>query len=250
MRRLAMNSGQCVVSHTPAARHETSLAADRRFLLYKPEKGQIVRRQDIIENKALKQLALAWKEYLIGLNSVPLPNTYDKALDLVKDLKFSAADIQKFVIGLTLFQELDRFPAKAGVFLSALINSCTDREFLINVRHLSVPLFCFGYRNTKIVTVEGNLIGEVGYYMKSGTIIVNGDVLGGRDIHPTTHIGACMEGGKIVINGNSHGNGIGASMRDGEIHLNGDHMHVASNIFGGSVYHKGKLISHSGRYDY
>jgi len=80
--------------------------------------------------------------------------------------------------------------------------------------------------------------------MQDRCITLNGNVI-------EYGVGAWMEGGKIIINGNvkSEKGGIGEVMDGGEIHINGDIIgssdyseRIREAVMKGRVYIKGKLI--------
>jgi len=106
-----------------------------------------------------------------------------------------------------------------GFYLSALINKSKEQDFKIITNHLTKTISWIGYENVKNIDVNGNVGYGVGWY---------------------------MEEGKITVNGNA-GNLVGNGMKGGEIHLNGDYESLSRNIFGGNIYHKGKLIVRNGR---
>jgi formylmethanofuran dehydrogenase subunit C len=83
------------------------------------------------------------------------------------------------------------------------------------------------------ITVKGNAGNEAGSNMGNGEIVIDGD--GG------IYMGVKMKNGKITVKGNS-GSYTGAEMENGEIIVNGDELHLAGNIRGGKIYHKGKLV--------
>ena len=104
------------------------------------------------------------------------------------------------------------------------------------------------------ITVKGNVGYWVGRCMKNGEITVNGNAewwVGDRmeDGEITIYgnaglgIGFGMKKGIITIKGNA-GDSIGAYMEGGEIHLNGNYKRLSDKIYGGNIYHKGKLITY------
>ncbi|MDA1016018.1 MAG: formylmethanofuran dehydrogenase subunit C [Planctomycetota bacterium] len=64
----------------------------------------------------------------------------------------------------------------------------------------------------------------IGTYLKSGTIIVDGNA--------GMHLGAEMTGGRIVVNGNA-ADWVGAEMHGGRIHVHGDAGHLVGAVYRG-----------------
>ncbi len=211
--------------------------AHARFGRYKPEEKQSVRKLQVEGNEAREQMKTAWKSY--RYSSLEDKLNYSEALNAVKNLKYSVQDVDNFSIALAEFQDEKEFRAKAGLFLSALINNGLDGEYVIHVAHLSVMLSCLCSENEKNVTIHGNIGPWLGCGTKSGLITVNGSV--------GDFIGIHMQGGQIIINGNAEaiiGGGLGYYMFRGEIHINGN-LKLGiwkGNITGGKIYHNGILI--------
>ncbi|NYZ74442.1 hypothetical protein H0O00_04835 [Candidatus Micrarchaeota archaeon] len=226
-----------------------ALAMANRFGRYKPETEQTVRKVEVVENETLKKMKTVWKTRRYNYS---ITNGYGEMLESIKNRRYSAKDIENFNLALVEFQNGLRFSEKAGQFLSALINSSKDSEFVIHTYHLARLVHHLGCRNTKNIAVKGDigrwagntmdggaLIVEgdagsfVGQMMKGGTITVGGDV--------GSQLGNGMHGGSITVRGNS-GELVGFLMRGGEIHIEGDYVSIADNIIHGKIFHKGKLI--------
>jgi len=188
------------------------LAVGGRFDKYQPEDEKDARKVTIERDPVLERLIAIWKKFELGFSGYN--NEYKDALEQVKGISYSAKDVEKFSIALLEFQDEGNFPEKAGYFISVLINNGKDLDYVIHTQHLNQEINLLGYRNSKNITVNGNV---------------------GRGI------GWEMEGGSITVNGNA-GKRVGQGMKDGEIHLQGDYVTLAGDIKGGKIYHKGKLI--------
>src|SRR3989338_4812134 len=211
-------------------------AAIDPFKRYQPEVSQPVRKPDVKEDsKVLQAIKKVWREcgsidsYDV-LEAVERP--YAKIFEHLKRLKCSAKDVERFSIALAEFQEEEGFAAKAGIFLSVLINHAKGKNFRVCTRHLDVKPDGLGAFNTKNVVIDGDVDYGVGKLMISGSITVNGNA--------NVRAGFLMLGGTLTINGNS-GHDTGYGMAAGKIYVNG-------NIFPrygdcGFLYHKGELIS-------
>ena len=163
---------------------------------------------------------------------------YIKALELIRNLRYSARDVEQFSIALVQFQKEREFSEKAGIFLSALINNGSDSDYRVHTSHLDKKPSCLGVLNKKNIVIEGDVDYGVGKMMLGGSIIVDGNV-GFRT-------GFLMFGGKLVINGNTDTE-TGYGMTCGEIHVNGELGRYKGNPdsympVNGRLYHKGQLI--------
>ncbi|MDD5171804.1 MAG: hypothetical protein PHF60_02095 [Candidatus ainarchaeum sp.] len=196
-----------------------------RFKGYAPETERPVRKAEVVEDETLKKLKTAWKRYDIRIETVvlvPDPQAeeyYGKVSKLLGNMgvRCSSGDVEKFCVALVEFQGEENFEEKAGVFLSALMNHGTDEDYRIVTRHLDRLLGYIGYRNIKNITVEGDV----------------------RDM-----LGNAMEGGRIVVNGNT-GHDTAHAIHGGEIHINGDCKGLG-DIYGGMIHQNGKLIAFKG----
>jgi len=224
------------------------VAAGSRFEKYKPEEEKGVRKVEVKEDEVLRQLKAAWGKYRPRFYE----EYYPDALKAIRNISYSASDVEKFSLALVEFQGEERFSDKAGLFLSALINNGKDIHYVIHTEHLA-EVFYLGTKNTKNIIVNGNAGSMVGDQMEGGSIIVNGNagygvgghMEGGTIIVNGTagdHVGVRMKGGAITVNGNA-GNDVGTGMMEGAvIHLNGGYKSIADDVKGGKIYHEGVLI--------
>src|SRR3989338_823431 len=195
------------------------------FTRYKKEPTHGVRRADVKENQVLGQLKEAWSKF--SSYGHPDKNNYSEAIVLIQ-FRYSAEDVEKFSIALAEFQEESGFSAKAGIFLSALINNGTDEDYIIHTNHLTQTINLLGYENTKNVIIDGNLGVFTFYKMKTGQVKVNGNV--------DNYIGKLMAGGQIIVNGNIDA-WVGIEMSGGELIVNGN-----VRIWLGSDMSDGKIV--------
>jgi hypothetical protein len=243
------------------------LAVSKRFGRFKDEDEKAVRAPDVVEDQALKQLRAAWQKVEWKESG---GGNYSACLEAIKGLKYTSKDVEKFSVACIQLQDESKF-FRAGVFLSALINNCPDRDFVIHTRHLSRIMHHLGYKNTKNITVSGDVGGGLGREMECGTITVEGNAYGGIGDRmeggsisvkgSATHsVGCGMKNGKITIGGDVenrlgekmvggtievHGNAgddVGWNMNGGEIHVYGTLGGLHDDIKGGKIYHNGKLI--------
>ena len=244
-------TGRIVVPNAPA------LAMAKGFKGYKPEEEKIVRKAEVVEDEALKQLKDAFRKLKYRSstsNGLHLAREalYWKALEGIMQIGYSASNIERFSLALAEFQNEKLFGQKAGFLLSALMNNAEASDFVIHTRHLQLPPDYLGYKNTKNITVKGNINDHVGDSMKGGTITVEGDARDwvGSNIHGGAIIvkgnagrvlGLEMKGGSITVEGNA-GDMLGWDMKGGEIHVEGGIENTAHFIEHGKIFHKGRLI--------
>ena len=230
----------------------SQLAASKKFKRYKKEKGIYTRKTGVCQSKGIKQIVDAWQRFGFE-HSHCIEETdlnYKNALFVIKGLDYTAEDVTRFSLMLGKFQDEKDFKDKAGLFMSALINSSNEDDFTVYTSHLEEIMF-LGFSNSKNIVVMG-LAGEyLCCDMKNGTVVVNGDAL---------EIGMQMKGGKIVIKGNASSVGeemnggvvviegdvdmIWHTLKGGEIHVNGEIAYNCDESFysEGKIFHKGKLI--------
>jgi len=226
-----------------------AVAFGSRFGKYKPEEEKDVRKADVKEDPALKELVGIWKLY--DARDIWACCHEDCSYPFIWRA-FSAQDIAKFVIAMGEFQGEPDFSTKAGHIISTLINQSKDREFFINISHISGRIFNLGERNTKTIIIRGDVEG-VGEGMKGGRIVVEGNatltaphsqmILNGSIVMVTlvlpSDVGLNMRGGQIIVRGNAPT--VGCGMTGGEIHIDGDIAKVG-DVIHGKIYHKGVLI--------
>lgn len=223
---------------SPVATLERKVSTERMHIdwsrIYAPETEKEVRPQ-IVKDKMLKRLMGAFKKLR---HQHFARDSYNDALELVKGLKCSSAHITNLSIALAELQDDKEFRVNAGLFLSALINSCKEENFTVITKHLVERPDRIGYKSTKSITVHGNIGLGAGEWMHRGNIIIEGDA--------GALVGLWMRGGSITING-SAGEDVGREMTGGEIHLNGGYSSLSEKIYNGDIYHKGKLIVTDGK---
>ncbi len=231
-------------------------AASSRFGKFAKESGQGVRQADVKKDEKLEAMIQAWKGFgsdWQGMGSDEF--NYRNAAAFVKELNVSSEDIMRFCVALARYQETRRFPGKAGIFLSALANSCQDAGVTLLTGNFQNRINHLGFKNTRDIIIEGDAGDHLGHFMKTGSITLNGNAA--RDVGNEMESGSIiingdagndpgwiMKGGTMIINGNA-GAEVGALMSGGEIHLNGGFESIAGKIcriYGGQIFHKGQLI--------
>jgi len=242
---------------------QARMAASKRFGMYKKEEKKKIRKADVKEDEALELLKRAWKE--CDLRS---QQSAEKAEKVLKGLVFPAADVERFAIALSEFQEEEGFHDKAGYFLSHLINNGEGSDYVIFLRHLNEKIIGIGSRNTKNVIVDGDILYGVGEKMKGGENRIKGssgdnvgsDMEGGRLIIEKDVEWGCdgvagkMQGGEIIVKGNVKG-AVGNGMSGGRIILHGivdlndgaghgslDSDTIGSDMSGGEIHIMGDIL--------
>jgi formylmethanofuran dehydrogenase subunit C len=199
------------------------VAAGKRFGRYKGETERAIRKADVKEDETVARLIEAWESHDVRGNR--MEKEYDKVHTLLEGLGISAEDIELFSVALTDFLDEKRFPAKAGLFLSAMINLSKDEPIALDVTHIPVKLRFLGIKNRKDVIVTGDL-GEYSFErMEGGSVVVHGS---------TKRAGHGLKGGSLTIHGNVRGD-CGAYMEGGSIHVKGE---AGSESIERSIGHK------------
>lgn len=244
-----------------------ALNAAKRFGGYKDEKEKGVRCATVENDKTLERIRGAWSGYEFNYpHHFPIFRMYEDALKALGGISCSPEDVERFSVIMAGFQGERHFSAKAGLFLSALINSAAGDGFRIHTEILSEPPAWLGVLNQKSVITIGRPndswqsrwcgfyhsvgfhasagaifidggVDEVGHYMSGGRIIVNGPAC--------SEIGYKMTGGTIGIFGDVDGriSEVAGGMIGGEIRIYGNFDEAAlEGPIHGRIYHRGKLI--------
>jgi hypothetical protein len=248
----------------------TRTAVGGRFGKFGPEVEKASRKAETKENEAIRRMKAAWRacewDEIKGIDGY-----HEAILQIVKNLRYTAKDVENFSLVLAEFQDGEYFSWKAGIFLSTLINKGKDCDYVIRTQHLATPPDNLGICNEKNIIVDGDVGHNLGYRMESGCITVEGDaesdvgssmedgnitIKGNAGLHVGQNmlrgriiikgnVGHCvgwqMKGGNITIEGNA-GHSIGVEISGGEIYIHGDYMTIPDIFGGGRVYHKGELI--------
>ena len=200
----------------------------------KPEEKQEIRDLRIEDNPNLAALIKTFEK--VKMPSLPksinseLYAAYAKHLPVV----YTAQDVEQCSVVLASCQDIDDFGLKAGLFLSALINTSIEKTFTLRTSHLDEVVENIGFRNNgSTIIIKGNGGEYVGDQMVNGTIRVEGNV--------GNCVGNKMSGGTIIVNGNSSEN-VGTNMSRGEIYINGNvDQGVGYGMEGGEINIKGNV---------
>jgi hypothetical protein len=206
------------------------LAIGGRFGKFGPEEEKASSKADVKENEQIKQLKNAWRSCKLYMDRT-YEDRYFSMLSSIKNLRYSAKDVENFSLVLIDFQDEENFSLKAGLFLSALINNGEESYYNIHTQHLKTQLECLGYMNTKNIMINGDAGCSVGRGMKGGSITVKGNV--------GEMAGLSMKGGNITVKGNA-GNKVGQFMKSGSVTINGNVWHdIGHCMYDGSIIVKG-----------
>ena len=250
----------------------TQTAASKKFRNYKKETEKATRKTSKGYNITLRTIADTFEKYLqysfddalrdsdsSGSSSID-EEFYKKAIRMVSVIQYSSSDVEKFSLVLSELvrkicakKKIGYRKEKAGMFLNALINCGKDKTYTIHTIENGEDITWFGYRNRKeimvlgdvgdyfanrmeggLITVNGNVHGDMGQDMRDGEVIITGNA---------GSVGYELKGGKITIEGNA--NKVGQFSAGGEIHINGDltrRIDVQYDMIGASIYQKGKQI--------
>ena len=229
------------------------LSARKRFDRYLKESEHHIRDPEI-DDQNLQKIILAWKNFHFDVRASADQSYYRVVEELVTPRTPSSREIEKFVVELAAYQEDADFPAKAGFFLSVLINRSDETDFIIQTVHLDEPIAHLGSSNLKNITILGDVGDYTGAYMKTGMINIKGNcesnlgygMSGGLivlDGNAEDSVGNFMSGGKITV-GQSTGSGLGYVMTGGELVITGNvYGGVGDEMSGGSITIAGNVIS-------
>ncbi len=151
-----------------------------------------------------------------------LPNTQER-IQSVLNMATSKEKIQDFLESIGE-EDFTYVTSRYSDCLGGFISYCVDNVYPEDKIELILPsdINALGTLTRKNWIIHGNAGDFVGIGMQEGLIEVNGDA------------------GKYVADG----------MEGGEIHLNGNYKRIGSmstEITGGEIYHKGKLIYKNGK---
>lgn len=209
---------------------QESASATSRFRRYSPEREEIPRLQQISKGSGIATaLEERYKTAFDYVDAFHLDN-YQRALESIKGLEITPKDVFRFSISLGSMLDGPMSVVKAGLFLSALINSSAYRRFTIFTQHFPEPPVFLGYQNCKSVIVKGNVGFECAREMLAGRFVVEGDA--------EYSLGCLMSGGVVTIQG-AAGRNLGERMTGGEIHLLGGYGYIscdAQQPCGGRIY--------------
>jgi len=244
------------------------LAARKRFGQYKKEEKKEIRKAEVKKDEKLEPILDRFRRVLDTPTHGFVPGQYKLCLSMLEGLQCTPGDVAKFSRMVVVFKNEENFDYKAGLFLSALVNHGRHRSYTLVTKDLGREVYRLGYWNTKNLIIDGDGGFCLGQEMIAGTVLVRGTawrvgsgLRGGRitveagwDVGSEMEageiivkeiaimtIGKSMRGGRIIIEGDVRAE-AGEGMKGGEIHLNGDCGKIATDIQGGKIYHKGKLI--------
>ncbi|MFH0860823.1 MAG: hypothetical protein V1921_06445 [Candidatus Altiarchaeota archaeon] len=157
-------------------------------------------------------------------------NYYTRVLGATKNLNVRQEQLNAIIAGLENYSESENWSAKAGLFLTALIQNSKQKEFEIKMER--GPAFLgFMLGRGKTITLKGDAGGRTGMSLAGGTLNIEGDV--------GMYTGQLMDAGVINVTGNA-GNYTGVGMRNGTIKIGGDvGENTGKGMIGGHIHIKG-----------
>jgi len=148
---------------------------------------------------------------------------YESSNSLITDRE----TITAFVSVLKKYEE-EKYFDLTGLFLTGLINNIKEKEITLNLTNLDKLLGELGrFLRSHTLIVKGNAGNYLGQQMESGEIIVHGDV--------GDYTGFFMKGGNITVYGNA-GDNLGSNMESGRIEVKGNGgMDIGNSMKGGDI---------------
>ena len=213
----------------------------------------------VTANRKLEEMQEAFRQALLSPEYLSDLGVYDEILFIAKRLQCKSKDITAFSLAvLPKFEKTARFSEMAGLFISAIINTRKEKDFLIDLSWAGTPIRYIGYRNAKNIVVKCETSDDAGQSMEVGSIEIFGNARwlgsGMKDgkiiLHGNaTTVGNGMSGGEIIVNGNIESTGI---ISGGRVVVNGNITAFVEHslLFGGDIFQfdrqlmaKGKLIA-------
>ncbi len=200
----------------------------------------------IIRDPCLDDVFKLYETWMARQRLETTRSTFKIASEWLKILSVSSKLVKDFSIDLKRYEEQGDFYA-SGVFLSALINRCREKNVEIKTEHLSRDLEMLGRSSKKIIKVIGNVGFNAGYRLEGGELHIEGNALNGVGLemkrgkifvrgNAGTNAGAQMTGGEIMIEGDSE-NSTGYFMHAGKIHVKGNASgRLGNSARGGQIY--------------
>ncbi len=215
------------------------VAASGRFNGFRPEEEKTVRPPaQLIPNPRLGALFEAWEKIGTFCMLGNFDDGYSTIRRDIKHLRCSSGDIEAFSLRMTALQHQERFRTKAGLFLSALINNCTEKEITVHTSDLSRGIYLLGFRNSRNVTVDGDVGEYAGDSMLGGSMLIQGKA--------DLFLGHGMSGGRMIVRQDSNGK-VGSSMRGGEIIAHGSvQTDIGDDMIGGRIHVIGDVLGRAG----
>jgi hypothetical protein len=211
-----------------------ALAIGGKFGKFGPEEERSSSKAEVKESEAFRKIMAIWKSDH-GFDFMRYKSYYQRIREAIANVRYAAEDVEGFSLALGERQHEADFMMRAGLFLSALINTGSDREFRIHVNYENIAYL--GYNNKKIIHVKGYAGLRLGYGMKSGSITVNGDC--------GDCLGMNMEGGTITVKGNADTR-VAELILGGTLHIHGSCQSLGYAIknyrYGGDIGSPGMTI--------
>jgi hypothetical protein len=200
---------------------------------------QIVQSTDAVMNRIRlgygKLLEEEAKELVWMVQYNTIIKAYEIAEKYVKEIEYSAEDIEDFCFALENTQKIPYLiPGPAGIYISALCNYAKEEEIFLKLSELKTEINLIGFRlqKGKQLVIEGDTGDFTGIGLEGGELVVEGNA--------KNWTGAGMRGGKILVKKNI-GLHTGEWMMGGEIYVGG-RVRGLGNIVEGKVFERDKLI--------
>lgn len=204
------------------------LSARKKFGKYKDEEQKAVRKADVGETTTLAKLVAAWATFEPTFDG---DGGQEELEERIKDIRASAEDVKEFCKYLegALDAEEDGRMEKAGVFLSAVINTGCDSHYELDLWKIGcLKWLCSN--NTKNVDIGGHVANSFAVTMDAGRVELFGNAV---DVGP-------ISGGTLVIHGTCE-SVEHYEISDGEIILWGNAGMIGDEMTGGKIVAKGKV---------
>ena len=245
---------------------KTRLSARDDFDSLRSEQEQPERKIEIIPGSMLEELVWGFERLarfdIRGEELTPgghlYPELYKISGILIPET-CTQSEIQELCFALKSYENIELFGAKAGLYLSALINCVQGEQVDLSVNGLEKKLSYLGaFLDRKKLTIRGDVAEALGFEMYGGEINLEGDaaIFAGFDMNggiitikgnAGAFVGSDMNDGTIYVKGPA-GYNVGMRMKGGNIFLEGDYVSLGAQTPDnkGKIYHRGNLIVRDG----
>jgi len=200
---------------------------------------QIVQSTEIIMDRVRrgyeKLLEEEAKELVWMVQYNTIIKAYEVAEKYVKEINYSAEDIEDFCFALENTQKIPYLiPGPAGIYISALCNYTQEEEIVLKLSELKTEINLIGFRlpKGKRLVIDGDTGDFTGIGLEGGELVIEGCA--------KNWTGAGMRSGKILVKKNI-GLHTGEWMMGGEIYVGG-RVRGLGNIVEGKVFERDKLV--------
>ncbi len=217
-----------------------------------PATEREVWKENAVKDERMERLLDAWNAVKYQSAYVYPEYNYSNMLKALGDFHCTQAELDAFYVILKSAENERDFSPKAGMFISALVNTGSEENYHVSTRGFQKKLEYLGSWNEKDLTIDGDAGFALAYRCRRGTIVLNGNTgdEAGKEMSDSiltikgnvgTHVGSESTGGTIVVEG-SAGFSAGYYMQGGNLTIRGNCGDcVAWNCVGATITVEGNV---------